>query len=490
VSRAAHCDRQIEATSARSIRALVILSWETFPALDEEEAMNRTALVILLAGGLAGCVTYREQPLTTRSTLPNRIPDVTIDAQQMPLPELAAHTFDPADGLDMTEVAMLAVVNNPDLQTARAVAGIAHAQAFAAGLLPDPRLGLAADFPNGGQATGFTAYNFGLSYDVVALLTRAPRRAAAQLEAKKTDLNVLWLEWQVIAQAQQLFVRLTQEAQLVQVLEQNRTLFDDRYRRTDTALVRGLLTLDAVTPHLTALQDVSRQMNDLERLVSQSRHDLNALLGLAPEVAVPLTGPAALTELPEIDDAGIEKLLPDLPRRRPDLIALQLGYAAQEERYRAAILAQFPSLAIGFTRASDTSNIHTTGLGISLSLPIFSRNRGPIAVERATRQQLYAEYQQRLNADDSAIHRILAEQRINRRQLLDVDQGLTDLTQATVKTDVAFKEHNIDALAFASLQSALLAKKIERINLEQAILEQRVALQTLAGGELPVRIAP
>jgi hypothetical protein len=35
-----------------------------------------------------------------------------------------------------------------------------------------------------------------------------------------------------------------------------------------------------------------------------------------------------------------------------------------------------------------------------------------------------------------------------------------------------------------------LAKKIERINLQQAILEQRVALQTLAGGELPVRLVP
>jgi outer membrane protein TolC len=449
--------------------------------------MRRTALVFLLAGTLAGCATYREQPLGTRSTLPDRIPDLTIEARQMPLPELAAHRFDPSDGLDSTEVAMLAVVNNPDLKTARAAAGIAHAQAFAAGLLPDPQLSLAADVPDAGQAATATAYNLGLTYDVIALLTQAPRRAAARLEAGKTDLNLLWLEWQVVAQARQLFVRLTQEAQLMEVLEQNRALFADRYRRTETALDRGLLTLDAVTPHLTALQDVSRQVNDLERLVSQNRHDLNALLGLAPEVAVPLVGPA---ELPELDEAGIEKLLPDLPRRRPDLIALQRGYAAEEMRYRAAVLAQFPSLGIGFTRARDTSDVHTTGLGITLSLPIFSGNRGPIAVERATRQQLHAEYQQRLNAADSGIHRILAEQRINRRQLLDVDQGLADLSRAAAKTDAAFKAHDIDALAFASLQAALLAKKIERINLEQAILEQRVALQTLAGGELPLRLAP
>jgi outer membrane protein TolC len=449
--------------------------------------MRRSALVFLLAGSLAGCATYREQPLGTRSNLPDRIPDLTIDPRQMPLPELAAHRFDPTDGLDSTEVAILAVVNNPDLKTARAAAGVAHAQAFAAGLLPDPQLSLSADRPDAGQAATATAYTFGLSYDLIALLTRVPRRAAARRDAAKTDLNLLWLEWQVVAQGRLLFVRLTQEAQLMEVLEQNRALFADRYHRTETALDRGLLSLDAVTPHLTALQDVSRQIHDLERLVSQNRHDLNALLGLAPEVAVPLVGPM---ELPELDEAGIEKLLPDLPRRRPDLIALQLGYAAEEMRYRAAILAQFPSLGIGFNRSSDTSNIHSTGLGLTLSLPIFSGNRGPIAIEQATRQQLHVEYQQRLNAAESGIHRILAEQRINRRQLLEVDQGLVDLSRAADKTEAAFKAHDIDALAFANLQAALLAKKLERINLEQAILEQRVALQTLAGGELPVRVAP
>jgi outer membrane protein TolC len=192
-------------------------------------------------------------------------------------------------------------------------------------------------------------------------------------------------------------------------------------------------------------------------------------------------------ELPELDEAGIEGLLPDLPKRRPDLIALQLGYAAEEMRYRAAILAQFPALVVGFTRARDTTPIYTTGIGVTLNLPIFSRNRGPIAVERATRDLLHTEYQERLNAANSGIHRILAEQRINRQQLRDVIQGLADLSQAAAKTDAAFQARDIDALVYASLQGALLAKKIERITLEQSLLEQRVALQTLIGGQLPIR---
>jgi hypothetical protein len=122
-----------------------------------------------------------------------------------------------------------------------------------------------------------------------------------------------------------------------------------------------------------------------------------------------------------------------------------------------------------------------------LNLPLFSGNRGPIAVERATRQALFTDYQERLNAAGSGIRRILAEQRINQRQLREIDQGLAELTQVAAKTEAAFTARNIDALAFASMQAALLAKKIERITLAQLLLEQRIALQTLAGGQLPVR---
>ncbi|HEY0582931.1 MAG TPA: TolC family protein [Chloroflexota bacterium] len=441
--------------------------------------------VLFLLGALAGCAHYHAEPLVGASTLPERIPDLLIDPRQMPMPELATHRFDPSDGLDMTEIAMLAVVNNPDLKIARATGGVAHAQAFAAGLLPDPRVSAALDFPDPGQTATTTAYNFGVSYDVMSLLTRAPRYAAARQDARKTDLNVLWQEWLVVAMSRQLFVRLTEERQLMEVLEQTRALFAERYRLTQTALDRGLLTLDAVTPHLVALQDVDRQIHDLERLSSQSRHDLSALLGLDPEVPVPLVGPATLLLL---DDSAVRRVLPDLPRRRPDLIALQAGYAAQEQRLRVAILSQFPSLAIGFTRARDATDMHSAGFNVSLNLPVFNRNRGGIAVEKATREQLHIEYEQRLNTATGGIDRILVEQRINRRQLGDIDAGLAELSRAADKTNAAFRAHDINALVFANLQASLLAKKIERITVEQAILEQQVALQTLVGGELPVRL--
>ena len=47
--------------------------------------------------------------------------------------------------------------------------------------------------------------------------------------------------------------------------------------------------------------------------------------------------------------------------------------------------------------ARDTSNLSTSGFSIGLNLPLFSGNRAAIAGERATRDQLRAEYQARLD---------------------------------------------------------------------------------------------
>lgn len=431
---------------------------------------------------LCGCASYQPKPLPGRENLARGVADITIDRTRLSLPELEAHEFAREGRLDMDDVATLAVVNNPELELARADARIAHAQAFAAGLLPDPALALTHDFPSNGGPGSSSAFNVNLGLDLNALLRHPWDSRAAAADARKTELNLLWQEWQVVARARSLFVRQVQDRRLMRALHDSRELFADRYRRTRAALDRGLLTLDAVTPQLSALQDIERQIHDLERQLNTDRHDLNALLGLAPEVQLPLADGVAL---PALDEAAVLAALPHLPERRPDLIALRHGYEAEDARLRAAILGQFPTFTVGFTRARDTSRVYTSGFGVSLSLPIFNGNRGNIAVEEATRDKLHAEYRARLNAAHGDVWRLLDEQRINLRQLQETELGLSQLTRAAAQWQQAFRMRQIDALAYAGLQASVLAKQIEQTNLEQAVLLQRVALQTLIGGALP-----
>src|ERR1700694_1729084 len=169
----------------------------------------RTLVLLLTFGTLAGCVSYQPRPLGTQSTLQTDVAHISIDRSQMPLPELAAHEFNAEGGLGMTDIAMLAVVNNPDLKVARADARVSHAQAFAAGLLPDPQFHFGLDFPY--KALGaVTAFSMSLSEDITALIQHDANRKAAQEDARKTDLNLLWQEWQGVGKRRPLVVKDTQ----------------------------------------------------------------------------------------------------------------------------------------------------------------------------------------------------------------------------------------------------------------------------------------
>jgi outer membrane protein TolC len=448
------------------------------------------ALIATLAGALtiSACSVYHPLPLDDRPATLDAIPHLSVDAAQLDLPELPPHSFAPSsDGLDITDVAILAVVNNPDLKAARNDANIAHAQAFSASLLPDPQLALAADFNRNPEANGSSSsrgYSIGPSYDFGSLLTHSTLRAAADAESGKADLTLLWQEWQIVAQARLLFIKLTQGDKLAALLRQHRAFYADRNRRNQEALQKHLITADTAAVALASLQDLDKQLHDLERQNNQSRHDLNALLGLAPGVAVPLAGEVAL---PPLDQDRIEQSLAHIAQRRPDLIALEYGYKAQDERYRAAIIAQFPALTFGLTRTRDTTSQSSQGFNVSLSIPIFNRNRGNIAIEQATRQKLADDYRQRVDAARSDIDRILAEQVINQRQIQQVDAGVQTLREQAQNVQSAVGARRVDELLLATIDAALLAKQTEQIALAQSMLEQRVALQGLLGGELPVQ---
>jgi outer membrane protein TolC len=460
-------------------------------SLSEEGAdkiLKHTCLILVIfLAGLNGCAHYQAEPLNTRPSLLEQVPHLVIQPHNMPLPELAGHPFNPDDGLDMGEVAILAVVNNPDLKAARDERGLARAQLLAAGILPNPQFTGGLDFPVNGDPTLVNAFNMGLNYDLNALITRQAAIDAARADSFKVDLTILWQEWQVVQQARILFVKILEGEKMRPILRSYQAFFADQYQRSQKALKDGNLTLDTAGADLIAWQEATSRFNDLEQQISKAQHDLKALLGLAPSVQLNLTG---TMDFPEPDPAKIETLLSRLPQRRPDLLALQAGYASQEQRFRQAILAQFPALNIGFNHARDTTGVYTVGFGINITLPIFNRNQGNIAIERATRQRLYDEYQARLNRASSQVARLSAEWELTKKQYASAQDILPELEVSAGRAQKALEAGNMDWPAYTRFKTALLNKQLEAITLEQTLFEQRIALQTLLGGEIPSTLSP
>jgi outer membrane protein TolC len=431
---------------------------------------------------LGGCAVYRAKPLDLNATLPSRIPRLTVDLSRLHVPHLTPHRFDPSNGLDGTEVAMLAVANNPELKLARDKAGITGAQAFAAGLLPDPQVDIGADFPtNGISGSSSTATSVGLSYDFESLITHRVAKAAAHAKLRQADLELLWQDWQVASRARQLYTRTLEQNRLMRLLKDERNLLANRYRHIHQALQEGNATVETADTDLAALQDAERRINDLQRTNNSTHHDLNQLLGISPDIDLPLVGEASA---PPLNATKVKALVARLASRRPDLLALQAGYRSGDLAYRRAILEQFPALNVGLTRASDTSNVHTIGFSVSMNLPLFNRNRGQIAVTRADRQRLYDEFETRLMQARADISKIMADQKLLERQRTRVLRGISLQEKAVADSEAAFRAGNIDEMTYVALRTSLIKNRIELNRLDQTILDQRIALQTLLGSDL------
>ena len=418
--------------------------------------------------GLGGCASYSALPLDR-------------DARAKDSAEQLQHTAALPPWFGVDDIAMLALLNNPDLVAARTQRGVAQAQLLSAGILPNPSIGASYGFLLGGPGTD-NALTAGLSQDLRSLVTLSARKGAARQAAREVDASLLWQEWQTVGKARLLAVDLIEGERQRRPLQQQLDLLQDRLQRSRQALEQGDRTLAALVPELNAAADVRKQLDDLERLQETRRRDLDAFLGLSPQANLPLDETIAL---PPIDADAVTQALPGLADRRPDLVALQLGYAAQEEKVRGAVLAQFPMLSLGLSGGHDNSDIHTLGPQISIELPLFDRNQGNIALERATRQQLHDEFSARLASARGEVQALLADQVLLRQQYDARQAQLAELEQTARSADNAYRSGDLDERSTIDLITARNAKQQEILLMEQSLLRQQVAIATLIGAGMP-----
>jgi outer membrane protein TolC len=239
----------------------------------------------------------------------------------------------------------------------------------------------------GNTADTVTGYNVGLSWDVTAaLVTREANMAAARAGVESVRLDVAWQEWQYAQAAKKaVYDVIALAAQRDEAAAVDRRLAEnvELVRRAVEARQRTLLDLSAAE---AASQKAHADRLAAEADLRRQRLALNQAMGLPPEAEPRLRGDVAAVLPSRLDLPPDAELTGGLAERRLDLLALRHGYESQEQTLRAAVLAQFPKVVLGFHQASDTSNVHTTGFGVSVDLPIFDRNQATIAAETATRQ--------------------------------------------------------------------------------------------------------
>lgn len=378
--------------------------------------------------------------------------------------------------LGMVEVAQLAVLRSPELKIERQKKDVATAQAFQAGLLPNPQANAGIDHPTDNAQGLFNGYSYGLSFDLLALITHPVDSAIATAKKKQAKKELLWQEWQTVAKAQLLYVQAQIAAQRVSFLSKAKSGLYLNAKAIKAAGANGDLAPDQAESDLAVLADIQGQLSTAQRQQITAFSDLKALLNLAPESILELQELGA----PKISDASqTDAALKKVVERRPDLIALRDGYAAQEETVFKAILSQFPNLQIGFTKARDTSDVHTTSFGVTLNLPLFDQGQGHIAIERVTRDQLRAEYQDRINQIHSTAEKLRSEDAIIAQRINSLEPEIPTLKAHALKAAASAKSGDLSlALEMQFIQS-WLTRQNELLDLRQALWTNTIALNTL-----------
>jgi outer membrane protein TolC len=306
---------------------------------------------------------------------------------------------------------------------------------------------------------------------------------AASAQAASVDLDVAWQEWQ-IAQAAKIaaydVIALEDQFAAAQVadrqLAENLSIVQGAFDRHE----KTLLDLSAAQ---AAAQDAHATVLEQQKELNHQRLALNRAIGLPPDAKSNLRR----VNLPSwLDPPSADELMSGFDERRLDLVALKRGYESQDATLRAAIIQQFPKISLGVNTARDTSDVKTIGVGMTIDIPLFDRNQGTIAVERATRQQLFDEYASRIFTARSDLASAIADIHSANAQLADAEKAIPELERFVQTYRDAYEKGNIDVLSYWTAQSSLAQKRIAVVKLRQQLIENWIALEIASGQHLPI----
>ena len=442
--------------------------------------MNRSALWIAGAFMLNACAIYRSQPLESQPEILSAPVAAVLarDSARIERPYLQPITLDLAQPLDSNGVAVLAVIANPDLKAIRLRAKVAAAQSFAARLLPDPTFSLGRDYLlSGPDRLDNIAAALGL--DINALITRSVVREKARADETQVRLDLAWAEWQTAGQARIGAVKVMSLEQTAVLDKASSDATQSLLDATLRAAARGDISADQVQAARTAAFDSAERNRTSERALAAARFDLTKLVGLAPGTPLQLR-PNALPDAP-LDAA---QLFAIAQTRRADLQALRAGYASQEAVVHKAVLDQFPKLDLTINASRDTSGNKLLGPAVGFTLPLWNRNRGGIALERATRDALKAEYEVRLFEARAEIAAAVGGIDVARRQRSDILTGLPVLERFVEASTHAARRGDLSPASAATAAQALRDKQTQLAHSEQDIQAQWIALELLTGSPL------
>lgn len=424
---------------------------------------------------VSGCAQYHARPIdaarSARQLTSRTLDDPRLQRFLAAVGEPAGHRW------GLRSLTLAAVYERPDLKIAAADYEIATGSVVTAQALPNPTLSISPTYnaTNGNPSP----LKIGpiVSFLLGSLGARQAGIAAARDRVAAARQVVATAAWLVRARVRDALLGLWSAQAQRGLVDRNASYARGVADAVDQRFRAGMVASVIDAQSRLAAEQASFAVAQAARRVAVARASLAAAVGVPMRAlsSVPIST-AAFDHPPQPGAIG------DMTRQalthRPSVVAALARYQASQQDLRAAIDSQFPGVTIGPGYHYDQGDSKYI-LALSLPLPIFNQNQGPIAVARARRRLAAARL---MAAQLHVLDQIDAADARYQTSLAETHTADRIAAEASSQVQAARSAYRAGATGRLRLLAAEQALVVARQNRLTAAIQRRTALGLLEDG--------
>ncbi len=445
-----------------------------------------TRLVVGLAAViLAGCVHYQPRPISAPAGLTalesRTLGDADLGRFLVANHEVAAW---PPPGWDLKTLTLVAFYYHPDLEVARGSWALARAGEITAGERPNPNASFAPGYNSTTPASQITPWilTLDLDFTIETAGKRGYRVSEAKALSEAARLNIATVAWQVRSRVRQNLLDVYAAARTEDLLLAQQAIQESIVALLVRQLDAGAISAFELTQARLELDRIRLAVHDAARQQAEARVQLANALGVTVRA---LDG--VRLDLDVFDQPPPDVPASDARQRalvnRPDILGALAEYAATQAALQLEIARQYPDIHLGPGYQMDQTDNKWT-LGLSSLLPIFTRNRGPIAEAEARRTEVAARFTSVQARALGEIDLALAAYRAALAKAAATDGMLADLEKQERSARVQYDAGEISRLELNGIQLQLAGSQLARLDAhvraQQALGQLEDAMQSPA----------
>ncbi|HEY3852211.1 MAG TPA: TolC family protein, partial [Steroidobacteraceae bacterium] len=288
---------------------------------------------------------------------------------------------------DFQSLSLAALYFNTELDAARARVAASRAELVTAGARPNPTLGITPGIPSPYLLT------LDLSFPLETAGKRRYRIESAQSSVLASQFDLAQSAWKVRGAVRAAMLEDLVAVRTAELLRSEAKTRQDQVDLLDRMASLGEITRLQADAARIELSKARAAVGAGESQAAEARAAMAAAIGV-PAAAlqdVRLSWPD-MNEPPAAASLPVAEIRREAVINRLDVRSALERYAAAEADLRVQIAKQYPDIDIGPGYSYEENQSYFT-LGFSAAIPMFDRNRGPIAAAEARRLEAAAAFQ-------------------------------------------------------------------------------------------------